>query len=74
MADWCLTRVGIFKFCCNSGSDNLHQELSTAVINKRASGLVLIKGRKSFQKPSNEGIALLNAIRDVYLDNEITVA
>ena len=46
----------------------------TAVINKRAGGQGLISGRKAFQKPINDGVALLNAIQDVYLDNSITIA
>jgi DhnA-type fructose-1,6-bisphosphate aldolase and related enzymes len=44
------------------------------VINKRAGGMGLISGRKAFQKPMNEGIEILNAIQDVYLAQEITVA
>jgi class I fructose-bisphosphate aldolase len=43
-------------------------EVYTAVINKRAGGMGLILGRKAFQRPMNEGIALLNATQDVYLD------
>jgi class I fructose-bisphosphate aldolase len=46
----------------------------TAVINKREGGMGLISGRKAFQRPMKEGIALLNAIQDVYLFKEITVA
>jgi class I fructose-bisphosphate aldolase len=48
--------------------------VSTAIINKRAGGAGLISGRKAFQKPIAEGVALLNAIQDVYLDNTITIA
>ena len=48
--------------------------VKTAVINKRAGGQGLISGRKSFQRPMADGIALLNAIQDVYLDSTITVA
>jgi class I fructose-bisphosphate aldolase len=44
------------------------------VINKRAGGMGLISGRKAFQKPMKEGIEILNAIQDVYLDKEITIA
>ncbi|HNQ12769.1 MAG TPA: fructose-bisphosphate aldolase, partial [Bacteroidia bacterium] len=47
---------------------------TTAVINKRAGGQGLISGRKAFQKPLKEGVALLNAIQDVYLDKKITLA
>jgi len=46
----------------------------TAVINKRAGGQGLISGRKAFQRPMNEGMTLLNAIQDVYLDKGITIA
>jgi fructose-bisphosphate aldolase, class I len=44
------------------------------VINKRAGGMGLISGRKTFQKPMKEGVEIFNAIQDVYLDNDITVA
>jgi class I fructose-bisphosphate aldolase len=50
------------------------EAVTTAVINKRAGGQGLISGRKAFQKPFNEGIQMLNAIQDVYLTNEITIA
>ncbi len=56
------------------GSDDLHQAVRTAVINKRAGGMGLISGRKAFQKPMPEGVRLLNAIQDVYLDQGITLA
>ena len=46
----------------------------TAVINKRAGGMGLISGRKAFQRPMAEGVELLNAIQDVYLCKEVTVA
>ena len=52
----------------------MHQVVRTAVINKRAGGMGLISGRKTFQKPMKEGIKLFNAIQDVYLSEEITVA
>jgi class I fructose-bisphosphate aldolase len=57
-----------------SGADDLAQAVRTAVINKRAGGMGLISGRKAFQKPMKEGIELLNAIQDVYLDKDITIA
>ena len=57
-----------------SGSSDLIQAVETAVVNKRAGGHGLISGRKAFQKPLNEGIALLNAIQDVYLDQDIQIA
>ena len=58
----------------SKGKGDLEQAVMTAVVNKRAGGTGLISGRKAFQRPMNEGIALLNAIQDVYLSNEITVA
>ena len=57
-----------------SGASDLKQAVETAVINKRAGGHGLISGRKAFQKPLNEGIALLNAIQEVYLDQDIKIA
>jgi class I fructose-bisphosphate aldolase len=58
----------------SSGASDLADAVKTAVINKRAGGMGLISGRKAFQRPMNEGIELLNAIQDVYLDDSITVA
>ena len=58
----------------SKGKGDLEQAVMTAVINKRAGGTGLISGRKAFQRPLKEGIALLNAVQDVYLDAKITVA
>jgi fructose-bisphosphate aldolase, class I len=58
----------------SKGATDLQEAVETAVINKRAGGVGLIAGRKAFQKPVAEGIALLNAIQDVYLCNEIEIA
>ncbi len=58
----------------SSGSGDLAQAVRTAVINKRAGGMGLISGRKAFQRPMSEGVALLNAIQAVYLSQEVTVA
>ena len=58
----------------SSGTGDMAQAVRTAVINKRAGGLGLISGRKAFQRPMEEGIQLLNAIQDVYLNKEIRVA
>jgi len=58
----------------SSGKDDLAQAVRTAVINKRAGGMGLISGRKAFQKPMKDGVELLNAIQDVYLSKEITIA
>ncbi len=57
-----------------SGASDLMQAVTTAVVNKRAGGHGLISGRKAFQKPMADGVELLNAIQDVYLDGSITVA
>jgi class I fructose-bisphosphate aldolase len=58
----------------STGTGDLGQAVRTAVINKRAGGMGLITGRKAFQRPMNEGVELLNAVQDVYLDQSITVA
>lgn len=58
----------------SSGESDLSEAVRTAVINKRAGGMGLISGRKAFQRPMEEGVGLLNAIQDVYLSPEVTVA
>jgi len=58
----------------SKGATDLAEAVKTAVINKRAGGMGLISGRKAFQRPLKDGIALLNAIQDVYLCKEVTVA
>jgi fructose-bisphosphate aldolase, class I len=58
----------------SAGESDTKEAIKTAVINKRAGGMGLISGRKAFQRPLKDGIALLNAIQDVYLAPEITVA
>lgn len=58
----------------SKGESDLADAVRTAVINKRGGGMGLISGRKAFQRPTNEGVELLNAIQDVYLSKEITVA
>jgi class I fructose-bisphosphate aldolase len=50
------------------------EAVTTAVVNKRAGGMGLISGRKAFQRPMTEGVDILNAIQDVYLDSSITIA
>ncbi len=67
-------RVGLINSGGASGESDLQQAVRTAVINKRAGGMGLISGRKAFQKPRAEGIELLNAIQDVYLCEDVTVA
>ncbi len=67
-------RVGLINSGGPSvGDDDLAQAVRTAVINKRAGGHGLIVGRKAFQKPMNEGVELIQAIQDVYLDKNITI-
>jgi fructose-bisphosphate aldolase, class I len=58
----------------SSGESDLKEAVRTAVINKRAGGMGLISGRKAFQRPMPEGVGLLNAIQDVYLSKDITIA
>ena len=68
-------RVGLINSGGEShGASDLADAVATAVINKRAGGMGLISGRKAFQRPMNEGIELLHAIQDVYLDPSITIA
>ncbi|GAB4134651.1 MAG: class I fructose-bisphosphate aldolase [Bacteroidia bacterium] len=58
----------------SKGATDLAEAITTAVINKRAGGQGLISGRKAFQKPMKEGVELLNAIQDVYLSKDVTIA
>ncbi len=58
----------------SSGADDLAQAVRTAVINKRAGGMGLIVGRKAFQHPLSEGVRIIHAVQDVYLDGSVTVA
>jgi class I fructose-bisphosphate aldolase len=74
VANCYMGRVGLINSGGASGEDDLAQAVRTAVINKRAGGMGLISGRKAFQKPVAEGVKLLNAIQDVYLSDEVTVA
>jgi len=67
-------RIGLINSGGSSGKNDLAQAVRTAVINKRAGGMGLISGRKAFQKPMKDGIEILNAIQDVYLNDEITIA
>jgi len=67
-------RSGLINSGGASGTDDFKQAIRTAVINKRAGGTGLICGRKSFQRPMAEGVKLLNAIQDVYLCDDITIA
>ncbi len=74
VANCYMGRIGMINSGGESGTDDLHQAVRTAVINKRAGGMGLISGRKAFQKPFTEGVKLLNAIQDVYLSGEVTIA
>lgn len=74
VANCYMGRIGLINSGGSSGSDDLHQAVRTAVINKRAGGMGLISGRKAFQKPMAEGVQLLHAIQDVYLSKAVTVA
>ena len=66
-------RIGLINSRGASGSDDMHQAIRIAVINKRAGGSGLIMGRKAFQKPRHEGIALIQAVQHVYLSPEVTI-
>jgi fructose-bisphosphate aldolase, class I len=75
VANCYMGRMGLINSGGESkGSSDMAEAVTTAVINKRAGGHGLISGRKAFQKPLTEGVALLNAIQDVYLDKTITIA
>jgi class I fructose-bisphosphate aldolase len=74
VANCYMGRIGLINSGGASGTHDMEEAVKTAVINKRAGGMGLISGRKAFQKPMGEGVALLNAIQDVYLASEITVA
>jgi len=74
VANCYMGRCGLINSGGGSGKNDLQQVVRTAVINKRAGGMGLISGRKAFQKPMDEGVEILNAIQDVYLDDAITVA
>lgn len=74
VANCYMGRIGLINSGGASGSNDLQEAVITATINKRAGGMGLISGRKAFMKPLAEGIAILNAIQDVYLEPNITVA
>ena len=75
VANCYMGRVGLINSGgASAGQADLAQAVRTAVINKRAGGTGLITGRKTFQRPLEEGIELLHAVQDVYLDESITVA
>ena len=74
VANCYMGRIGLINSGGASGDNDMFDAVKTAVINKRAGGMGLISGRKAFQRPLSEGVALLNAIQDVYLCKEISVA
>ena len=74
IANCYMGRAGLINSGGASGKNDLEQAVRTAVINKRAGGMGLISGRKAFQKPMANGVELLNAIQDVYISKEITIA
>lgn len=75
IANCYMGRIGLINSGgASSGDSDLAEAVTTAVINKRAGGTGLISGRKAFQRPVSEGIELLNAIQDVYLDESVTIA
>ena len=67
-------RAGLINSGGEAGQDDFADAVKIAVINKRAGGMGLISGRKAFQRPMKEGIELLNAVQDVYLSKEVTIA
>ena len=74
VANCYMGRAGLINSGGASGENDLAQAVRTAIINKRAGGMGLISGRKAFQKPMKEGVSLLHAIQDVYLDGSVTIA
>ncbi|MBM44382.1 MAG: fructose-bisphosphate aldolase [Phycisphaerae bacterium] len=74
VANCYMGRIGLINSGGASGENDFAQAVRTAVINKRAGGSGLISGRKAFQRPMEEGVQLLNAIQNVYLDESITIA
>lgn len=74
VANCYMGRCGLINSGGASGANDLQQAVMTAVVNKRAGGMGLISGRKAFQRPMDEGIGILNAIQDVYLDKAVTIA
>jgi class I fructose-bisphosphate aldolase len=74
VANCFMGRVGLINSGGGSGKNDLADAVRTALINKRAGGTGLISGRKTFQRPMKEGVQLFNAIQDVFLSKEVTVA
>ena len=74
VANCFMGRSGLINSGGPSGDNDLQQVTQSAVINKRAGGMGLISGRKAFQKPMKEGVALFNAIQNVFLEKEVSIA
>ena len=74
VANCYMGRAGLINSGGASGENDFAEAVKTAVINKRAGGMGLISGRKAFQRPMAEGVRLLNAIQDVYLCKDVTIA
>jgi len=74
VANTYMGKIGLINSGGASGANDFQEATATAVINKRAGGMGLISGRKSFQRPMEEGVKLLNLIQDVYLAKEIEIA
>lgn len=74
VANGYMGRIGLINSGGASGENDFAEAVRTAVINKRAGGMGLISGRKAFQRPMNEGAKILNAIQDVYLCKDVTIA
>ncbi len=74
VANCYMGRAGLINSGGASGDNDMADAVKTAIINKRAGGMGLISGRKAFQKPMKDGVALLHAIQDVYLDSDVTLA
>ncbi|MCU0454194.1 MAG: class I fructose-bisphosphate aldolase [Bacteroidetes bacterium] len=74
VANCYMGRAGLINSGGPSGKNDIAEAVRTAVINKRAGGMGLISGRKAFQRPMAEGVGILNAIQDVYLSKDVTIA
>lgn len=74
VANCYMGRAGLINSGGASGTNDLTDAVATAIINKRAGGMGLISGRKAFQKPMKDGVGILNAIQDVYLSKDVTIA
>ncbi|MFX1390992.1 MAG: class I fructose-bisphosphate aldolase [Promethearchaeota archaeon] len=74
VANCYMGRIGLINSGGESGKSDLQDAVTAAVINKRSGGMGLILGRKAFKKPTSEGIKILNAVQDVYLSKDITIA